>query len=148
MRISSVFLIKTEETIKTIKFNPFCWSKVSRLFDFSPLTLYISSPIYYPSHRKRRLNIRNHKKKRTTMFSKEARQLLLICIFSLCFTPFLAHGRVNPKFILRAVNLGGWLVTEGWIKPSLFDGIPNKDFLVRVSGKFAIRCGPFVRVDL
>ncbi|KAL3733225.1 hypothetical protein ACJRO7_022710 [Eucalyptus globulus] len=33
----------------------------------------------------------------------------------------------NPK--IRAVNLGGWLVTEGWIKPSLFDAIPNKDFL-------------------
>jgi hypothetical protein len=31
---------------------------------------------------------------------------------------------------VKAVNLGGWLVTEGWIKPSLFDGIPNKDFLV------------------
>eukprot|EP01018_Ginkgo_biloba_P020260 Gb_00974 [translate_table: standard] len=29
----------------------------------------------------------------------------------------------------RSVNLGGWLVTEGWIKPSLFDGIPNKDLL-------------------
>lgn len=25
--------------------------------------------------------------------------------------------------------LGGWLVTEGWILPSLFDGIPNKDLL-------------------
>ncbi|KAI6687705.1 hypothetical protein NL676_024533 [Syzygium grande] len=33
----------------------------------------------------------------------------------------------NPK--IRAVNLGGWLVTEGWIKPSLFDAIPSKDFL-------------------
>ncbi|KAL3733224.1 hypothetical protein ACJRO7_022709 [Eucalyptus globulus] len=33
----------------------------------------------------------------------------------------------NPK--IRAVNLGGWLVTEGWMKPSLFDAIPNKDFL-------------------
>lgn len=31
---------------------------------------------------------------------------------------------------VRAVNLGGWLVTEGWIKPSLFHGIPNNDFLV------------------
>ncbi|KAL6643018.1 hypothetical protein ACP70R_021199 [Stipagrostis hirtigluma subsp. patula] len=30
---------------------------------------------------------------------------------------------------IRAVNLGGWLVTEGWILPSLFDGIPNKDLL-------------------
>ena len=31
---------------------------------------------------------------------------------------------------VRAVNLGGWLVVEGWIKPSLFDGIPNGDMLV------------------
>nr|BAJ97814.1 predicted protein [Hordeum vulgare subsp. vulgare] len=30
---------------------------------------------------------------------------------------------------VRAVNLGGWLVTEGWIQPSLFEGIPNKDLL-------------------
>ncbi|KAL3733222.1 hypothetical protein ACJRO7_022707 [Eucalyptus globulus] len=63
------------------------------------------------------------------MFSKEARQLLLICIFMLCSAPFLSHGRVDPKYKLKAVNLGGWLVTEGWIKPSLFDGITNKDFL-------------------
>jgi hypothetical protein len=31
---------------------------------------------------------------------------------------------------VRAVNLGGWLVVERWIKPSLFDGIPNGDMLV------------------
>ncbi|KAK3042942.1 hypothetical protein RJ639_001018, partial [Escallonia herrerae] len=30
---------------------------------------------------------------------------------------------------VRGVNLGGWLVVEGWIKPSLFDGIPNEDML-------------------
>ncbi|KAK4381014.1 hypothetical protein Sango_3009200 [Sesamum angolense] len=34
----------------------------------------------------------------------------------------------GPKQV-KAVNLGGWLVTEGWIKPSLFDGINNKDML-------------------
>lgn len=28
------------------------------------------------------------------------------------------------------MNLGGWLVVEGWIKPSLFDGISNGDMLV------------------
>ena len=54
--------------------------------------------------------------------------LSLICAFSLM--PSLCYGRVNPNFRVKAVNLGGWLVTEGWIKPSLFDGIPNKDFLV------------------
>ncbi|KAK2429558.1 hypothetical protein P8452_43155 [Trifolium repens] len=42
----------------------------------------------------------------------------------------MTHGRpVNPEFRVKAVNLGGWLVTEGWMKPSLFDAIPNKDFL-------------------
>ncbi|XP_044335493.1 uncharacterized protein [Triticum aestivum] len=34
-----------------------------------------------------------------------------------------------PRLPVRAVNLGGWLVTEGWILPSLFDGIPNHDLL-------------------
>ncbi|CAA0821009.1 Unknown protein [Striga hermonthica] len=35
------------------------------------------------------------------------------------------HGNAR----VRGVNLGGWLVIEGWIKPSLFDGIPNGDML-------------------
>ncbi|XP_048334909.2 probable glucan 1,3-beta-glucosidase A isoform X1 [Ziziphus jujuba] len=30
---------------------------------------------------------------------------------------------------VRGVNLGGWLVVEGWIKPSLFEGILNGDML-------------------
>ncbi|KAK1278446.1 hypothetical protein QJS04_geneDACA014441 [Acorus gramineus] len=46
------------------------------------------------------------------------------CIFSLSTA---ANEPPNPK--VKAVNLGGWLVTEGWITPSLFDGIPNKDLL-------------------
>lgn len=54
--------------------------------------------------------------------------LVLFCVVSpsngRTVNPHNSHSRV------RAVNLGGWLVTEGWIKPSLFDGIPNKDFLV------------------
>ncbi|XP_051139701.1 probable glucan 1,3-beta-glucosidase A [Andrographis paniculata] len=29
----------------------------------------------------------------------------------------------------KAVNLGAWLVAEGWMTPSLFDSIPNKDLL-------------------
>lgn len=36
------------------------------------------------------------------------------------------HSQLFP---FKAVNLGGWLVTEGWMTPSLFDGIPNKDLL-------------------
>lgn len=51
---------------------------------------------------------------------------LIIMLFVMFST---THGRPNQKFKLKAVNLGGWLVTEGWIKPSLFDAIPNKDFL-------------------
>ncbi|XP_066373379.1 uncharacterized protein [Miscanthus floridulus] len=44
--------------------------------------------------------------------------LFLSCIFP-----------VNGLSKVRGVNLGGWLVIEGWIKPSLFDGIPNGDML-------------------
>uniref|UniRef100_J3N251 Uncharacterized protein n=1 Tax=Oryza brachyantha TaxID=4533 RepID=J3N251_ORYBR len=36
---------------------------------------------------------------------------------------------LQPSSPIRAVNLGGWLVTEGWILPSLFDNIVNKDLL-------------------
>lgn len=50
---------------------------------------------------------------------------LLPSLLSLSFA-----ARDTPNSIYKAVNLGGWLVTEGWIKPSLFDGIPNKDLLV------------------
>ncbi|KAL0284689.1 UNVERIFIED_CONTAM: Glucan 1,3-beta-glucosidase [Sesamum angustifolium] len=64
----------------------------------------------------------------------------LFIIFSIitCFCQLLSfsNGRPvsnkvwasGPKQV-KAVNLGGWLVTEGWIKPSLFDGIINKDIL-------------------
>ncbi|EEF28294.1 conserved hypothetical protein [Ricinus communis] len=45
--------------------------------------------------------------------------------FYLCFY-VLSLSLAQP---FRAVNLGNWLVTEGWMKPSLFDGIPNKDLL-------------------
>lgn len=41
---------------------------------------------------------------------------------------------------VRGVNLGGWLVVEGWIKPSLFDGIPNGDMLVSSSCSHFFGC--------
>ncbi|PON65303.1 Fascin [Parasponia andersonii] len=47
----------------------------------------------------------------------------LSCVFSLS----LAQNSIQLP--LKAVNLGNWLVIEGWMKPSLFDGIPNKDLL-------------------
>ncbi|KAG8369227.1 hypothetical protein BUALT_Bualt15G0129600 [Buddleja alternifolia] len=74
------------------------------------------------------------------MYSSSAMKLFISSIFliTICFSMFsLSNGRsvpdddngiINPVAV-RAVNLGGWLVTEGWIKPSLFDAIPNNDFL-------------------
>ncbi|KAH6786710.1 hypothetical protein C2S52_006262 [Perilla frutescens var. hirtella] len=49
----------------------------------------------------------------------------IACFYMLSFSNGSSYS--IPK--VRAVSLGGWLVTEGWIKPSLFDGIPNKDFM-------------------
>ncbi|CAN4126754.1 unnamed protein product [Withania somnifera] len=61
------------------------------------------------------------------IFSKGVFAFLLFCwlIFSVGFSVEGLHG--NSR--IRAVNLGGWLVVEGWIKPSLFDDIPNGDML-------------------
>lgn len=55
-------------------------------------------------------------------------QLLFIYLVPLLLT-FCTARITHPSTTVKAVNLGGWLVTEGWIKPSLFDGIPNKDLL-------------------
>ncbi|KAK3012743.1 hypothetical protein RJ639_008091 [Escallonia herrerae] len=78
-----------------------------------------------------------------------SRQLLL-CIFLFSSTLFsLSHGRFTPNFRVRAVNLGGWLVTEGWIKPSLFDGIPNKDFLDGTGLQFkSVKIGKYLCAEL
>lgn len=38
-------------------------------------------------------------------------------------------GELEPISSIKAVNLGGWLVADASIKPSLFDGIPNNDLL-------------------
>jgi hypothetical protein len=51
-----------------------------------------------------------------------------VCHGVLCSCFFVIADNNSSK--VRAVNLGGWLVVEGWIKPSLFDGIPNRDMLV------------------
>ncbi|XP_024519973.1 glucan 1,3-beta-glucosidase A [Selaginella moellendorffii] len=49
---------------------------------------------------------------------------------------------------IRAVNLGGWLVIEKWIKPSLFDGIPNKDLLDGTQIQLrSLKLGLFVSAD-
>ncbi|KAI3961445.1 hypothetical protein MKW92_029128 [Papaver armeniacum] len=53
--------------------------------------------------------------------------LSLLCLSwsnsGLCAVNGVKGGKV------RGVNLGGWLVVEGWMKPSLFDDIPNADML-------------------
>ncbi|KAL8199941.1 hypothetical protein R6Q57_013509 [Mikania cordata] len=68
------------------------------------------------------------------------------------FTFFIiSNGRIwntNHQKI-RAVNLGGWLVTEGWMKPSLFDSIPNKDFLDGTALQFKSKTiGKFLAAEL
>ncbi|PKA59447.1 hypothetical protein AXF42_Ash016470 [Apostasia shenzhenica] len=61
--------------------------------------------------------------------------LLLLLILLSSLAPISQAARdlttTYPSAVpIKAVNLGGWLVTEGWIKPSLFAGIPiNKDLL-------------------
>ncbi|KAK3012752.1 hypothetical protein RJ639_008100, partial [Escallonia herrerae] len=78
-----------------------------------------------------------------------SRQLLL-CIFLFSSTLFsVSHGRFTPNFQVRAVNLGGWLVTEKWIKPSLFDRIPNKDFLDGTGLQFkSVTIGKYLCAEL
>ncbi|KAJ8762685.1 hypothetical protein K2173_011165 [Erythroxylum novogranatense] len=61
------------------------------------------------------------------MKTYSTRMLLAICVLPLMLC--LSRGNVNSSFRIRAVNLGGWLLAEGWMTPSLFDGIPNNDFL-------------------
>ncbi|KAJ4965932.1 hypothetical protein NE237_017781 [Protea cynaroides] len=54
----------------------------------------------------------------------------------------------NPDFRIKAVNLGGWLVTEGWIKPSLFDGIPNNDLLDGTKHQFrSVKFGKYLSAE-
>jgi len=49
-------------------------------------------------------------------------QLILVGVFF-----FLALCSGAQKY--RSVNLGGWLVVEQWIKPSLFDGVQDRDLM-------------------
>ncbi|KAF2323021.1 hypothetical protein GH714_032796 [Hevea brasiliensis] len=42
---------------------------------------------------------------------------------------FAVYFTVSQAQPFKAVNLGNWLVTEGWMNPSIFDGITNKDLL-------------------
>ncbi|GKV09294.1 hypothetical protein SLEP1_g20817 [Rubroshorea leprosula] len=75
------------------------------------------------------------------------RQFLSICLLS--FVLSFSNGMaLTPRSPIKAVNLGGWLVTEGWIKPSLFDGIPNKDFLDGIGLQFkSVTTGRYLCVE-
>ncbi|KAL5705437.1 hypothetical protein ACHQM5_023740 [Ranunculus cassubicifolius] len=50
-------------------------------------------------------------------------------VYAFLFTCSLLFSIALSAEKIRGVNLGGWLVVEGWMKPSLFDGIPNGDML-------------------
>ncbi|XP_011074156.1 probable glucan 1,3-beta-glucosidase A [Sesamum indicum] len=83
----------------------------------------------------------------------------LFIIFSIitCFCQLLSfsNGRSVPNNVgasapeqVKAVNLGGWLVTEGWIKPSLFDGIINKDLLDGTGVQFqSVKVGKYLSAE-
>ncbi|XP_062007028.1 probable glucan 1,3-beta-glucosidase A isoform X2 [Rosa rugosa] len=51
----------------------------------------------------------------------------VLALYLSCFVSL--SSAQNLKLPLKSVNLGNWLVVEGWMKPSLFDEIPNKDLL-------------------
>ncbi|KAJ7956857.1 Glucan 1,3-beta-glucosidase [Quillaja saponaria] len=48
----------------------------------------------------------------------------LLLAFYLCYALSLSAGQP-----LKAVNLGGWILTEGWMTPSLFHKIKQRDLL-------------------
>ncbi|KAK6923803.1 Glycoside hydrolase, family 5 [Dillenia turbinata] len=54
--------------------------------------------------------------------------VFLLCCFLIFPVSHSVEG-LHGDSKVRGVNLGGWLVVEGWIKPSLFDGIPNGEML-------------------
>ncbi|XVE86747.1 hypothetical protein DITRI_Ditri18aG0058400 [Diplodiscus trichospermus] len=55
--------------------------------------------------------------------------LLFFCLTISCFPSSSNAQNTDLNLPLKAVNLGNWLVTEGWMKPSRFDGIINEDLL-------------------
>ncbi|WJX30489.1 hypothetical protein P8452_19019 [Trifolium repens] len=59
----------------------------------------------------------------------ECRNFYLSFLVALCLScPYTSLLAQNPPY--KAVNLGNWLLVEGWMEqPSLFDGIVNKDLL-------------------
>ncbi|KAH6768339.1 hypothetical protein C2S51_013675 [Perilla frutescens var. frutescens] len=79
-----------------------------------------------------------------------------IAWFYFCINVCFSNGRpvsgndigINNIPPVRAVNLGGWLVTEGWMRPSLFDAIPNNDFLDGTRMQFkSVALGTFLHAE-
>ena len=52
--------------------------------------------------------------------------VLLVCCCSLDRSKVVAASAQK----VAGVNLGGWLVIEKWMRPSLWDGIPESELLV------------------
>ncbi|CAN4096847.1 unnamed protein product [Withania somnifera] len=84
------------------------------------------------------------------LYARKSLLVYYLFIISCCRRFCFSHGRsINPNFRVRAVNLGGWLLTEGWIKPSLFDDIPNKDFLDGTGLQFkSVTVGKYLCAEL
>ncbi|EXB39758.1 putative glucan 1,3-beta-glucosidase A [Morus notabilis] len=59
---------------------------------------------------------------------------LLVLYFFFSFSLVSPAQISNFKLPLKAVNLGNWLVIERWMKPSLFDEIPNNELLCYYDG--------------
>ena len=58
------------------------------------------------------------------------RERIMANYFLIFATLFFVFSPLSLAQPFKAVNLGNWLVTEGWMKPSLYDGMPNNDLLV------------------
>ncbi|XP_038984476.1 glucan 1,3-beta-glucosidase-like [Phoenix dactylifera] len=88
-----------------------------------------SKPLYILLHQKTLQAERERERERVVAVPHLLKWLPILLVLS-CHFSFSSAARATPSFPIKAVNLGGWLVTEGWIKPSLFDGIPiNNDLL-------------------
>nr|GLL23089.1 hypothetical protein GOBAR_DD35357 [Ipomoea trifida] len=73
--------------------------------------------------------------------------ILVCCILSVPQATVAAPAASNG-FRVRAVNLGGWLVTEGWMKPSLFDAVPNRDLLDGTTVQFkSVTLGKYLSAE-
>ena len=63
------------------------------------------------------------------MAYKSYLRILLVLALEISSCYFVSDAKEFPH---RAVNLGNWLLTEGWMDPSRFDGIINNDLLVYI----------------